>query len=207
MPFAPHAIELLEQHVSTSASGVPSVAVDRHRVEKRLLGRQQRAADRRGQTALDQRPIEARAALRRQAAEARPEVQPLRAGQHRVEHQQREEIRDRRRPARERRPSGRPSCLPCESRDGARRSARARPCARRDGAGPGGMRAEMTLDPAQRLVGRPRRRRRRASRCWGRSSGGSSRTDRRGSSSRRSDSQPIVGCRYGCALNAVAVSS
>ena len=91
--LAAHAIELLEQHVSRRRERRAVGRRRRDRVEKRLLGRQQRAADRRGQTALDQRAIEARAALRRQAAEAGPEVQALRAGQHGIEHEQREEIR------------------------------------------------------------------------------------------------------------------
>ncbi len=166
---------------------------DRDRVEKRVLGRQQRAADRRRQAALDQRPIEPRAPLRRQAAEAGPEAQPLRTGQRRVEHEQREETRNRRRPARETPPSGRRWCLPCESGAGALRSARARRCAPSAARAPAGMRAEVLLDPAQAHRRYRRRRRRRASRCWGRSGGDSSRTDRRGPSTRRSDSQPMVG--------------
>ena len=55
--------------------------------------RQERAGDGRGKSALDQRGIEPRLALRRRPAEARPEIGPLRACQRRVEHQHRKKIR------------------------------------------------------------------------------------------------------------------
>ena len=47
---------------------------DRDRVQKRLLGRQQRAAHGRCQPRVDQRAVQPRAALRRRRPEARPEV-------------------------------------------------------------------------------------------------------------------------------------
>ena len=104
---------------STDAERRPVGRGRRHRVEKRLLGRQQRAGHRRGEPALDQRAIQPRAALRRRHPEARPQVHALGAGQHRVEHQQREERRIGRPPARDSRPSGTPSCLRCRIVDAA----------------------------------------------------------------------------------------
>ena len=73
----------------------------RDRVEKRLLRRHQRrrTPTTRGRCSTSA-PIQARAALRRRRAKARPQVEPFGAGQHGVEHEQREEIRDRRLPAR-----------------------------------------------------------------------------------------------------------
>ena len=59
---------------------------------------------------VDERLIQPRAALRRRRAEARPEVHALRAGQHGVEHEQREEVGVGRRRRVIRRSSDRPSC-------------------------------------------------------------------------------------------------
>ena len=127
MPSRAHAVELLEQRrFDARRAACPRSPSTDTRVEKRLLGRQQRAGHRRRQAALDERAIEPRAALRRRHAEARPEVQSLRAGQHGVEHQQREEVAVGRPPARDSRPSDTPSSPPCGSSAGARRSAPAR---------------------------------------------------------------------------------
>ena len=68
-------------------------------------------ATRRCEAALDERHVEPRPPLRRRAAKARPEIGALRAGQRRVEHQHREEVRisRRRRVPREFQISRRPS--------------------------------------------------------------------------------------------------
>ena len=200
---------------SSSSSSAASTdgerrAVGRRRrdgVEKRLLGRQQRAGHRRCEAALDERAIQPRAALRRRHAKAGPQVDALGAGQHRVEHQQREETADRstrRRVIADLQIGGR--AFLANRRRGARRSVPARWCGPRSGVAP----AECRRNDARPGAAPRRCRRRRRSpawRCSGCSSGGSSRTDRRASSSAGRTSQPIVGCRYGCALNAVAVSS
>ena len=80
---------------AAASSAAERHAVDRGErqgVEKRLARRQQRAGHHRREPALDQRRVEPRLPLRRRAAETRPEVHALGAGQHRVEHQHREEV-------------------------------------------------------------------------------------------------------------------
>ena len=110
--------------------------------------------------------------------------------------------------ARATRPSDTRSCPAARRPRAARRSAAApRVAARAAALALTGMRAEPAARPAAARRPARRRRRRRASRCSGRSAGGSGRTGRPALIDCRSSSQPIVGCRYGCARNAVAVTS
>ena len=65
---------------------------ERQRVEKRLSGRHDPTGHGRREAAFDERGVEPRLPLRRRHAGARPEIQPLRARQDAVEHEQRKEV-------------------------------------------------------------------------------------------------------------------
>ena len=117
---------------ATSSSVSPSLRTPIDARERGRLERRERDAFHRGQRHAvekrlapspasdpptdDARPrstsagVEPRLALRRNAAKARPEIHALGAGQRRVEHEHREEIRRRSPPARATRASDTPSC-------------------------------------------------------------------------------------------------
>ena len=179
----------------------------RHEIEERVLGRQDRRRDTRRQAPLDQRPVQARAPLRRRRAEARPEVQALGAREDGVEHQHRKEVRICRPPARDR-PSFRYAVVPSRAiRDAPlallfrlRRGARAGAADRPDA-------AELLRHPPQHVLGLDVADDHQRGVVRDVELAGSTGRDPRGSSTAGRTASRWSGAGTGCALKAAAVTS
>ncbi len=180
-PDGPHALDLGRRRGLDRRERRPFQRGERQRVEKRLLGREERAGDGRGEPALDERRVKPRLPLRRRATEARPQIDALGAGQHRIEDEHREEVGvgGRRRVKDHLHVARRALAL---DEDPPLAELRGLHDANTLGLGPRRYAAEMRAQHAAARRPHRRRPRRRASRCSGCRSGDSGRTGRRASS-------------------------
>ena len=152
MPVARTSVDAACAAASTAPAAVPSVTV-----HERCRGTDARSGSSAPNTdaarpRVDQRAIQPRAPLRR-VPERRPQVDALRAGQRRVEHEHRVKVRRRRRLARARPASDTPSCPAARRARAARRADRARSSTTRAGSAPGWNAPEVLLHAPHHVVG------------------------------------------------------